>query len=80
MTLKIIQTTIEQKPILANLLELYAYDFSEYCDFDIGENGFYGYEHLAAYWSNENRFPYLIYVGNKLAGSSLVSKSQLPQV
>lgn len=74
MTLEIIKATIEQKPILANLLELYAYDFTEYCDFDIGESGFYGYEHLAAYWSDENRFPYLIYVEKKLAGFSLVQK------
>ena len=44
MQVELIKATIEQKPLLANLLELYAYDFTEFCDFDIGDDGFYGYE------------------------------------
>ncbi len=74
MNIEIIQAKIEQKPILANLLELYAYDFTETLDFDIGENGFYGYERLPLYWSDKNRFPYLIYVEGKIAGFVLVQK------
>ncbi|MCC2645027.1 MAG: Acetyltransferase, family, partial [Burkholderiales bacterium] len=50
------------------------YDFTEFCDFDIGENGFYGYEYLPLYWRDQNRFPFLIYVDNKLAGFVLVQK------
>lgn len=74
MQLELIQATIEQKPILANLLELYAYDFTEFCDFDIGDNGFYGYEYLPLYWTESNRYPYLIYVDKKIAGFVLVQK------
>ena len=74
MKIEIIQATIEQKPILANLLELYAYDFTEFADFDIGENGFYGYEWLPLYWTEPNRYPHLIYVDAKLAGLVLVQK------
>ena len=74
MKIEIIQAKIEQKPMLANLLELYAYDFTEFADFDIGENGFYGYEWLPLYWTESNRFPYLIYVDGKLAGLVLVQK------
>lgn len=74
MNIEIIQAKIEQKPILANLLELYAYDFTEFWDFDIGENGFYGYEWLPLYWKEANRFPYLIYVEGKIAGFVLVQK------
>ena len=73
-SLEVIKATVEQKPILANLLELYAYDFTEYCDFDIGDNGFYGYEYLPFYWTDPNRFPYLIYINGKLAGFVLVQK------
>lgn len=73
-SLEIIKATVEQKPILANLLELYAYDFTECCDFDIGNNGFYGYDYLPLYWTDPNRFPYLIYVNGKLAGFVLVQK------
>jgi predicted acetyltransferase len=72
--LKLIKATLEQKPILANLLELYAYDFTEHCDFDIGDNGFYGYPNLSTYWSEPNKHPYLILVDSKIAGLALIQK------
>lgn len=72
--LELIQVTIQQKPMLENLLELYAYDFTEFCDFDIGDNGFYGYEELSLYWTDPNRLPYFIYVEKKLAGFVLIQK------
>lgn len=74
MQIEVIQATPEQKPILANLLELYAYEFTEFCDFDIGDDGFYGYEHLPLYWTEDTRFPYLIFVDKKVAGFVLVQK------
>lgn len=74
MQLELIKATIEQKPVLANLLELYAYEFTAFCDFDIGENGLYGYEHLPLYWSEPTRFPYLIHINKKIAGFFLVQK------
>lgn len=40
MQIEVVKATIEQKPVLHNLLELYAYDFTEFCDFDIGDDGF----------------------------------------
>ena len=67
MQVEVIKATIEQKSVLANLLELYAYDFTEFCDFDIGDDGFYGYERLPLYWTEPTRFPYLIYVDKKIA-------------
>lgn len=74
MQVDVLKASIEQKPVLANLLELYAYDFTEFCDFDIGDNGFYGYEQLPLYWTEPTRFPYLIYVDRKIAGFILVQK------
>ncbi|HCA89133.1 MAG: GNAT family N-acetyltransferase [Legionellaceae bacterium] len=74
MQLELMSATIEQKPILANLLELYAYDFTEFFHFDIGDNGFYGYKYLPLYWIEPTRFPYLIYVNNKIAGFILVQQ------
>lgn len=74
MKIEIRRATAGQKPILANLLELYTYDFTEFWDFDIGDNGFYGYEKLSLYWTNSNYVPYLIYVENKLAGFALIQK------
>lgn len=72
--IKIVPATIEQKPILANLLELYVYEFSETWLFDIGDDGFYGYEWLPLYWQEPNRFPFLLYVSGKIAGLVLVQK------
>lgn len=74
MQLELTQATLEKKTILANLLELYAYDFTEFCDFDIGDNGFYGYEYLPLYWIESNRYPYLIYINKKIAGFVLIQK------
>ncbi len=71
---EVIKASIEQKPILANLLELYAYDFTEFWDFDIGDDGFYGYKDLPLYWTQLTRFPYLIYVDKKIAGLIFVQK------
>lgn len=74
MNIEVIPAKKEQESIMANLLELYAYDFTEFFDFDIGNNGFYGYEWLPLYWEEPNRFPYLIYVEGKIAGFVLVQK------
>jgi predicted acetyltransferase len=74
MKLELIKATIEQKPVLANLLELYAYEFTEFCDFDIGDNGLYEYEYLPLYWTEPTRYPYLIYLNKKIAGFILVQK------
>jgi predicted acetyltransferase len=64
----------EHAPILANLLELYAHDFSEFQILDIGADGRFGYESLPLYWSEPNRHPFLIRVDGKLAGLALVKR------
>ena len=74
MKIEVTKTLLEHKSILTNLLELYAYDFSEFCDFDIGPDGLYGYEHLPLYWTDPNRYPHLIYVDGLLAGFILIQK------
>ena len=45
----VIPATSEQRPILANLLELYAHDFSEFYDLELGADGRFGYKHLTEY-------------------------------
>ena len=72
--IKLKKASIEQQPILANLLELYAYDFTEFHDFDIGDDGFYGYEYLPLYWTEEHRYPYLVTVNDKIAGFVLLQQ------
>jgi predicted acetyltransferase len=65
---------LEQMPILANLLELYAHDFSEFHSLEIGANGRFGYKSLPLYWSEPDRHPFLIRVDSKLAGLALVKR------
>jgi predicted acetyltransferase len=64
----------EQSSILANLLELYAHDFSGFHPLEIGPDGRFGYKSLPLYWSEPNRHPFLIRFHGKLAGLALVKR------
>src|SRR5947209_11360315 len=70
--ISITPASLQQKPILANLLELYSHDFSSFVDLEIGPDGRFGYEGLDSYWAHADRHPFLIYVANKLAGFVLI--------
>jgi predicted acetyltransferase len=65
---------IEQKATLANLLELYAHDFSEFHSIELGADGRFHYPHLEAYWRDPERFPFLATVDQQLAGFVLVQR------
>ena len=71
---ELVPATREQEPILANLLELYAPDFSHSLDIDLGPDGTFGYNDLALYWSQPGRHPFLVKVNNRLAGFVLVKR------
>jgi predicted acetyltransferase len=74
MDLDISLATLEEKPILRNLLELYSYDFSAFDGADVNDSGLYGYHGLDRYWEDPDRYPFLIRVGGRLAGFALVRK------
>jgi predicted acetyltransferase len=65
--------TAADAALLANLLELYAYDLSEaFPDVELGPNGRFGYSKLSLYWSEpERRFAFLIRLGGRVAGFAL---------
>lgn len=71
---EIIPALPEQEPILANMLELYAYDFSELIDLKLGADGRFGYEPLPLYWTDSNRHPFLIRADGHLAGLVFVRR------
>jgi predicted acetyltransferase len=62
----------EQEPILANLLQLYVYDFSELLGLDVESDGRFSYPHLPLYWTEPGRDPFLVTVDEKPAGFVLV--------
>jgi len=72
MQIEVVPATTEDEPVLANLLELYAHDFSEFSDLKIGVDGRFGYEPLPLYWRESNRFPLLVRANGDLAGFVLV--------
>ena len=74
MRIEVLAATTEQEPVRANLLELYAHDFSEFVDLKIGVDGRFGYEPLPLYWRESNRFPFLVRANGDLAGFVLVQQ------
>ena len=71
---ELVPATQRQEPILANLLELYAHDFSEFHAIAIGPDGRFGYSGLPLYWTDPARHPFLATVDGQLAGFVLVKQ------
>ena len=72
MKVEIVPVLEEEKTILAHLIELYEYDFSEFENSDVNALGLYGYSYFDYYWTEDRRFPYFIKVDGKLAGFVMV--------
>jgi predicted acetyltransferase len=64
----------EEEPILANMLELYAHDFSEILDIKLGADARFGYRPLPSYWKAPDRYPFLIRTDGHLAGFAFVRR------
>ena len=75
MPIEVVPATVDQQPMLANLLELYAYDFSEFLDLEMGPDGRFGYPHLHLYWLEPGRYPFVIKSDARVAGLVLVNKT-----
>ncbi len=65
---EVIAASPEQQPVLANMLELYVHDFSEFMDLKLGPDGRFGYQSLPLYWKDPNRYPFLVMADGHLAG------------
>lgn len=74
--IELLAASFEQKAVLANLLELYCHDFSEWTDVQIQTDGRFGYKHLDLYWLEPDRHPFLIHADGSLAGFVLVRKTE----
>lgn len=73
-SLEVIPAGRDQYPVLANMLELYAHDFSEFLPLELGDEGRFGYKNLDLYWSDMSRQPFLAKFQGKLAGLVLVKR------
>jgi len=68
----------ERRETIANLIQLYTHDFSDYWiglpQGELGEDGRFGaYPHLDSYWAEADREAMLIRADGKLAGFALVN-------
>ena len=73
--IEIVQALPRDHDLLANLLEFYVYDFSELLGLDVAESGRFGYAGLSSYWSETDRYAFLVRKGGRLAGLVLVQKA-----
>jgi predicted acetyltransferase len=75
---ELLPASLEQQPILANLLELYIHDFSEFLPLELRSDGRFGYSNLSAYWrdpeGHPDRHPFLVRVDGNLAGFVLIKR------
>lgn len=62
-----------RKTIIERLMQLYLYDFNIYYNDDVNSLGLFTYAKLDSYWGEEGKYPFLIYVDDKIAGFALVS-------
>jgi len=74
MSIQLINASAEHQPVIANMMQFYMYDFSEYTGSDLETNGLFAdYPHLDDYWEkDEQRFAYIIQREEKHAGFILV--------
>lgn len=78
MTPTLLPATEAHKAIIENLMQYYIYDFSEFMELDVDEQGrFSQYPGLSDYWiETESKFPYLIKEEDRLVGFVLVKINQ----
>ncbi|MET9020102.1 GNAT family N-acetyltransferase [Actinopolymorpha sp. NPDC004070] len=71
---RLVRVTEPHKSVLANLLQLYLYDFSALRDIELSTHGTYSYRYLDHYFVEAGREPLFILVGDRLAGFALVRR------
>jgi len=74
MNIEIVRAELEHQEILANLLQLYAHDFSEFYHLDLEEDGRFVYKELPLYFREGKRHAFLVKTDGKWAGFVLVQR------
>ena len=74
--IEVLPASSEQQSIVANLLQLYAHDFSEFHNLELGADGRFEYQPLPLYWSDPTRHPFLVKLDSHLAGFVFVKREE----
>jgi len=67
-SVSLIAATMAHKPTIANLIQLYLHDMTEFMPFPVGPDGRFEYGFLDRFWQH----PYLFEVNGEIAGFALV--------
>lgn len=74
MRIELFEAKREEEPILANLLQLYLHDFTDWADWDVEPDGRYATWDLDECWDNPARHPFFIVAEGHLAGFAIVDR------
>ena len=66
--IELVHAGLADRPVIANLIQLYLYDMAAANPFPVGPDGRYAYDFLDAFWQH----PYLFRVNGEIAGFALV--------
>jgi predicted acetyltransferase len=77
MKVEVVAATDADKPTMANLMQLYLYEFPYIENVEMGEDGRYRYHYFDRYWAEPGRYPFLIRADTRLAGFALVAERRL---
>jgi predicted acetyltransferase len=61
-----------EAPVISRLIQLYAYDFSDILDLDVGDDGLFAQKRPDAFWLDPRYRSFLIRAGGRLAGFVIV--------
>ena len=73
MNVQLVEASLEQKPVLHRLMQLYLHDTSEFTGDDVNQEGLFTYRYFDEYWAEPDRVPFLVYCDAALAGFVLVN-------
>lgn len=72
MRISVVPATEADRPVLANLIQFYLYDFTGFKEWDLQEDGRFGDYGLDGCWTTDYRHPFLIRANGTLAGFAIV--------
>ena len=73
-SIELLSAKLGDRAILSNLYQLYIHDFTDFVSLELEDNGKFSYDPLPPYWSEPNRFPFLIRADGRLVGFALIKK------
>jgi len=75
MEINLHKVPVEERQVLEHLIEYYVYDFSEYLDIELSENGNFGFYSLDTYWNDPvNHSPFIVKLNDTIIGFVLVKR------